>query len=80
MAPLPCRPPVRRATSKDRPHPYFIVHPGAKAGDDWPVRDICAAYGWPDPDSEQKPVSGGGKIALIRLAGGWLQTDVEIIL
>jgi Subtilase family len=67
--------PALRATAKDRAHPYSIVNPGAKAGDDWSVKDICAAYEWPDP--KQKQVSGGGKIALIHLAGGWLQADVK---
>src|SRR5271165_1211620 len=65
--------PALRATAKDRAHPYSIVNPGAKAGDDWSVKEICAAYDWPDP----KQVSGGGKIALIHLAGGWLQTDIN---
>ncbi len=62
-----------RATAKDRPHPYSIVNTGAKAGDDWPVKQVCAAYGWPDP----RQVSGGGTIALIHRAGGWLQTDID---
>jgi kumamolisin len=66
---------ANRAAAKDTAHPYSIVNPGAKAGDDWSVKDICAAYEWPDP--KQKQVSGGGKIALIHLAGGWLQADIN---
>jgi hypothetical protein len=60
--------PANRAAAKDTAHPYSIVNPGAKAGDDWSVKDICTAYEWPEP--KQKQVSGGGKIALIHLAGG----------
>ena len=62
-----------RAISKNRVHPYSKQPPGAANGAGWTVPDICAAYNWPKP----KDVAGGGTIAVIHLAGGWLATDVE---
>jgi hypothetical protein len=62
-----------RAISKNRVHPYSKQPPGAADGAGWTVPDICAAYNWPKP----KDVAGGGTIAVIHLAGGWLPADVE---
>lgn len=66
--------PAPRATSKNRVHPYFIAHEGPVSDDaTWTVKELCAAYEWPMPND----VAGGGRIALIHLAGGWLQTDIN---
>jgi hypothetical protein len=63
-----------QAFSKSRVHPYSKAHPEQAAADGagWTIREICAAYNWPEP----KDVAGGGTIAVIHLAGEWLEEDV----
>jgi Subtilase family len=63
-----------QALSKTRVHPYSKAHPEPSAADGagWTIREICAAYNWPEP----KDVAGGGTIAVIHLAGEWLKGDV----
>jgi kumamolisin len=57
-------------------HPYFVMRgaiaPRAGgAGAPWSVPDLCAAYQWPSK------LEGGGVIAIVELAGGWIQSDVD---
>jgi kumamolisin len=40
-------------------------------GNSWNVPDLCAAYNWPSL------MPGGGLIALVESAGGWLQSDLD---
>ena len=63
-----------QALSKNRVHPYSKAHPEPSVADGagWTIREICAAYNWPEP----KDVAGGGTIAVIHLAGEWLEEDV----
>ncbi len=66
--------PARRATSKNRAHPYFIAHDGPVSDEaTWAVPELCKAYDWPKPND----VAGGGTIALIHLGGGWLPGDIK---
>ena len=58
-------------------HPYFIlrkpggaIRPAAVGAEPWEVADLCAAYSWPTG------LGGGGVIAIIEFAGGWLQSDI----
>ncbi len=58
--------------------PYFIlggsgtdIRPSLAGALTWDVADLCAAYSWP------KGLAGGGVIAIIELAGGWLQSDID---
>jgi len=43
----------------------------AAATGPWNVPDLCAAYSWPNN------LAGGGVIAIVELAGGWTQTDMD---
>jgi hypothetical protein len=63
-----------RAISKNRVHPYSKPHADQAAADGagWTIREICKAYNWPEPND----VAGGGTIAVIHLAGEWLDEDV----
>ncbi len=45
--------------------------PLAAAAAAWSVPDLCAAYGWPTG------LVGGGVIAIVELAGGWVQADMD---
>lgn len=38
----------------------------------WSVPDLCAAYDWPIG------LAGGGVIAIVELAGGWVQADMDV--
>ena len=58
--------------------PYFIlggsgtdIRPSLAGALTWDVADLCAAYSWP------RGLAGGGVIAIIELAGGWLQSDID---
>lgn len=59
--------------------PYAVIRrpkpgPGSHAvaaDQSWTVTDLCAAYSWP------QNLVGGGVIALIELAGGWVQGDID---
>ncbi|HEY1884783.1 MAG TPA: hypothetical protein VGG86_01885 [Roseiarcus sp.] len=37
----------------------------------WEVADLCTVYSWP------VGLAGGGVIALVEFAGGWLQSDAS---
>jgi hypothetical protein len=59
-------------------HPYFIlrkpgraIRPAAVGAEPWEVADLCAAYSWPTG------LAGGGVIAMVEFAGGWLQSDID---
>ena len=56
-------------------HPYFkLPRRGAAAAEGekpWSVPDLCAAYNWPTG------LAGGGRIAIIELGGGWIQSDMD---
>jgi kumamolisin len=56
--------------------PYFkLVEKGrprtAAAGAPWIITDLCKAYDWPTS------LAGGGKIAIVELGGGWVQSDMD---
>src|SRR5580704_18229209 len=62
----------------NRPYIKFLAtHAAQAAGPDatqpapWNVADLCRAYDWPSA------APGGGKIAIVELGGGWLQSDVD---
>lgn len=51
--------------------PYFkLLKPNAVASAPWGVPEICTAYNWPGD------LTGGGVIAIVELAGGWVQSDM----
>ena len=65
-------------TIRTRIHPYFIlrkpggaIRPAAVGAEPWEVADLCGAYSWPTG------LAGGGVIAIVEFAGGWLQSDVD---
>jgi kumamolisin len=45
---------------------------GPNSNGTWKVRTLCAAYEWP------RALPGRGKIAIVELGGGWLQSDLDI--
>jgi kumamolisin len=62
----------------NRPYIKFLAtHAAQAAAPDatqpapWNVADLCKAYDWPSA------APGGGKIAIVELGGGWLQSDVD---
>ncbi len=70
---------ARVARSISFAQPYFkrptqskdgIVSLAAGAAS-WSVPDLCAAYEWPTD------LAGGGVIAIVELAGGWVQSDMD---
>jgi kumamolisin len=57
-----------------RIRPYVKLRPwGTPAGapNPWRIPDLCSAYHWP------ANLAGGGVIALVECAGGWLPADMQ---
>ena len=62
--PIPHRPYIRFARA--------AASPAGSQPEPWDVAALCSAYGWP------KALSGGGVIAIVELAGGWLSADLKL--
>ncbi len=70
---------ARIARSVSFARPYFKrptkskdgLVPLATTAAAWSVPDLCAAYQWPTG------LKGGGVIAIVELAGGWVQADMD---
>lgn len=65
-----------RSANKGSPKLAFrcygqVPSPQALPANFWDVPDLCRAYNWPSG------LSGGGVIALVEFAGGWLQSDLD---
>jgi kumamolisin len=72
LGPLVCRPYVKRWDLPRALSPAPLVANGPNANGTWKVRNLCAAYGFPTH------LPGRGRIAIVELGGGWLQSDLDI--
>jgi kumamolisin len=65
--------PIHRSLTRSflfQPRDVVAAGPGP-AGSAWDIPALCAAYNWPTG------LAGGGVIAIIEQAGGWIQTDMD---